>query len=284
MKRKWLAACGALVMAIGVTTGGGEALAKEKHKDIVNVSHRGASGYAPEHTLVSYQMGEKMHGDYIEIDLQMTKDGQLIAMHDEKLDRTTNGTGLVKDYTLAEIKQLDAGSWFNEKYPESANPNYEGLQVPTLEEVFKKFGKNARYYIETKSPETYPGMEKELLRLIDKYNINKKSLLIQSFSPQSLKIMNELDPSVKLVQLISYKNYAVITDDELAAIKEYAMGVGPNHTYLNEEYVQKVVNSGLELHPYTVNDKDRMKQLIDWGVTGMFTNFPDKLHEVKKGK
>ncbi|USK60780.1 glycerophosphodiester phosphodiesterase [Peribacillus asahii] len=284
MKRKWLAACGALVMAIGVTTGGGEALAKEKHKDIVNVSHRGASGYAPEHTLVSYQMGEKMHGDYIEIDLQMTKDGQLIAMHDEKLDRTTNGTGLVKDYTLAEIKQLDAGSWFNEKYPESANPNYEGLQVPTLEEVFKKFGKNARYYIETKSPETYPGMEKELLRLIDKYDINKKSLLIQSFSPQSLKIMNELDPSVKLVQLISYKNYAVITDDEIAAIKEYAMGVGPNHTYLNEEYVQKVVNSGLELHPYTVNDKDRMKQLIDWGVTGMFTNFPDKLHEVKKGK
>ncbi|MEH6947845.1 glycerophosphodiester phosphodiesterase [Bacillus sp. JJ634] len=284
MKRKWLAACGALVMAIGVTTGGGEALAKEKHKDIVNVSHRGASGYAPEHTLVSYQMGEKMHGDYIEIDLQMTKDGQLIAMHDEKLDRTTNGTGLVKDYTLAEIKQLDAGSWFNEKYPESANPNYEGLQVPTLEEVFKKFGKNARYYIETKSPETYPGMEKELLRLIDKYDINKKSLLIQSFSPQSLKIMNELDPSVKLVQLISYKNYAVITDDEIAAIKEYAMGVGPNHTYLNEEYVQKVVDSGLELHPYTVNDKDRMKQLIDWGVTGMFTNFPDKLHEVKKGK
>ncbi|WP_373995334.1 glycerophosphodiester phosphodiesterase [Peribacillus asahii] len=271
-------------MAIGVTTGGGEALAKEKHKDIVNVSHRGASGYAPEHTLVSYQMGEKMHGDYIEIDLQMTKDGQLIAMHDEKLDRTTNGTGLVKDYTLAEIKQLDAGSWFNKKYPESANPNYEGLQVPTLEEVFKKFGKNASYYIETKSPETYPGMEKELLRLIDKYDINKKSLLIQSFSPQSLKIMNELDPSVKLVQLISYKNYAVITDDELAAIKEYAMGVGPNHTYLNEEYVQKVVNSGLELHPYTVNDKDRMKQLIDWGVTGMFTNFPDRLHEVKKGK
>ncbi|RID83504.1 glycerophosphodiester phosphodiesterase [Peribacillus asahii] len=284
MKRKWLAACGALVMAIGVMTGGGEALAKEKHKDIVNVSHRGASGYAPEHTLVSYQMGEKMHGDYIEIDLQMTKDGQLIAMHDEKLDRTTNGTGLVKDYTLAEIKQLDAGSWFNEKYPESANPNYEGLQVPTLEEVFKKFGKNARYYIETKSPETYPGMEKELLRLIDKYDINKKTLLIQSFSPQSLKIMNELDPSVNLIQLISYKNDAVITDDEIAAIKEYAMGVGPNHTYLNEEYVQKVVNSGLELHPYTVNDKDRMKQLIDWGVTGMFTNFPDKLHEVKKGK
>lgn len=286
MKRKWLSALGALVMVAGVATGGGTALAKEKYKDIENVSHRGASGYAPEHTITSYQMGEKMHGDYIEIDLQMTKDGQLIAMHDEKVDRTTDGTGPVKDYTLEQIKQLDAGSWFNEKYPEYAEPEYEGLQVPTLEEVFQKFGKNASYYIETKSPNIYPGMEKELLRLVDKYDINKKTLLVQSFSADSLKIMNELDPSVKLIQLLSYKANpgAVITDAEIAEIKKYAIGVGPNHTYLNEEYIQKVVNSGLEIHPYTVNEKERMQQLIDWGVTGMFTNFPDRLHEVKKGK
>ena len=150
LKRKWLATLSALVMVAGVATGGGAALAKEKYKDIENVSHRGASGYAPEHTITSYQMGEKMHGDYIEIDLQMTKDGQLIAMHDEKVDRTTDGTGSVKEYTLNEIKELDAGSWFNEKYPESAKGEYVGLQVPTLEEIFQKFGKNASYYIETK--------------------------------------------------------------------------------------------------------------------------------------
>lgn len=284
MKRKWLAALGALVMVVGVVAGGGTALAKEKYKDIANVSHRGASGYAPEHTMTSYQMGEKMHGDYIEIDLQMTKDGQLIAMHDETVDRTTDKTGLVKEYTLAQIKQMDAGSWFNEKYPQYAKPEYVGLQVPSLEEIFQKFGKNANYYIETKSPEVYPGMEQELLRLVNKYNINKKTLLVQSFSALSLKKMNELDPSVKLVQLLWYQTDAVITDAEIAAIKEYAIGVGPNHTYLNEEYVQQVVNSGLDIHPYTVNEKERMKQLIDWGVTGMFTNFPDRLHEVKKGK
>lgn len=87
------------------------ASAKENHsnssiydKKIVNIAHRGASGYAPEHTIPAYQLGEQMKGDYIEIDLQMTKDGRLIAMHDEKVDRTTNGTGLVKDLTLAEIK------------------------------------------------------------------------------------------------------------------------------------------------------------------------------------
>ena len=205
MKRKWLSALGALVMASWCCDRWRNSLAKEKYKDIENVSHRGASGYAPEHTIISYQMGEKMHGDYIEIDLQMTKDGQLIAMHDEKVDRTTDGTGSVKDYTLEQIKQLDAGSWFNEKYPQYAKPEYEGLQVPTLEEVFQKFGKNASYYIETKSPNIYPGMEKELLRLVDKYDINKKTLLVQSFSADSLKIMNELDPSVKLIQLLSYK-------------------------------------------------------------------------------
>ncbi|WP_181782248.1 MULTISPECIES: glycerophosphodiester phosphodiesterase [Cytobacillus] len=283
LKKKMISVIGAAVIGLNVF-GGGAALAKDMHKDIVNVSHRGASAYAPEHTIASYDMGEKMHGDYIEIDLQMTKDGHLIAMHDVTLDRTTNGTGSVKDYTLNEIKQLDAGSWFNEKYPYASKAEYEGLKVPTLEEVFKKFGKNNSYYIETKSPDVYPGMEKELLRLIDEYKINKEKLLVQSFSPQSLKVMNELDPSIKLVQLISYKANAEITDAEIKEIRQYAMGIGPNHTYLNEEYVQRVVTSGLELHPYTVNDKERMKQLINWGVTGMFTNHPDLLHDVKKGR
>ncbi|URT68753.1 glycerophosphodiester phosphodiesterase [Cytobacillus firmus] len=283
MKKKMISVIGAAVIGLNAF-GGGAALAKDMHRDIVNVSHRGASAYAPEHTIAAYDMGEKMHGDYIELDLQMTKDGHLIAMHDVTLDRTTDGTGSVKDYTLNEIKQLDAGSWFNEKYPYASKAEYEGLKVPTLEEVFKKFGKNNSYYIETKSPDVYPGMEKELLRLVEKYKINKDKLLVQSFSPQSLKVMNELDPAIKLVQLISYKANAEITDEEIMEIKQYAMGIGPNHTYLNEEYVQKVVNSGLELHPYTVNDKERMKQLINWGVTGMFTNHPDLLHDVKKGR
>ncbi|XKE73717.1 glycerophosphodiester phosphodiesterase [Cytobacillus firmus] len=283
MKKKMISVIGAAVIGLNAF-GGGAALAKDMHRDIVNVSHRGASAYAPEHTIAAYDMGEKMHGDYIELDLQMTKDGHLIAMHDVTLDRTTDGTGSVKDYTLNEIKQLDAGSWFNEKYPYASKAEYEGLKVPTLEEVFKKFGKNNSYYIETKSPDVYPGMEKELLRLVEKYKINKDKLLVQSFSPQSLKVMNELDPTIKLVQLISYKANAEITNEEIMEIKQYAMGIGPNHTYLNEEYVQKVVNSGLELHPYTVNDKERMKQLINWGVTGMFTNHPDLLHDVKKGR
>ncbi|MDQ0482580.1 glycerophosphodiester phosphodiesterase [Guptibacillus hwajinpoensis] len=256
---------------------------------LANVAHRGASGHAPEHTIPSYKLGEEMKGDYIEIDLQMTKDGELIAMHDESVDRTTNGTGLVKDYTLEEIKQLDAGSWFNEKYPEKAKKSYEGLQVPTLEEVIQAFGKDARYYIETKSPEVYPGMEKELLRVLEKYNltgVNERSskVLIQSFSKESLLKMEDLNPNLPLVQLISYKEQATISDEELNELTEYAVGVGMSYTKIDEDYVQQVRNAGLHIHPYTVNEKEDMERLLDWGVTGMFTNYPDRLNDVLKDK
>ncbi|WP_284139034.1 MULTISPECIES: glycerophosphodiester phosphodiesterase [unclassified Virgibacillus] len=256
---------------------------------ILNVAHRGASGHAPEHTMIAYELGEEMHGDYIELDLQMTKDGVLIAMHDERVDRTTNGTGYVKDMTLAEIKALDAGSWFNEKYPDKADPDFVGLEVPTLEEVVQEFGRGSRYYIETKSPEVYPGMEAELIRILEKYKLlgvngPSSKVLLQSFSPQSLQILHELNPNVPLVQLISYKQPATITDEELEEIKSYAVGIGASHTKIDQAYVEKVRAHDLLMHPYTVNTRADMEKVLDWGVTGMFTNYPDILNDVLKGR
>lgn len=271
----------------GVAAAAGKSSSPTTETKLLNVAHRGASGHAPEHTIAAYELGEQMKGDYIEIDLQMTKDGHLIAMHDETVNRTTNGTGLVKEKTLEEIKELDAGSWFNEKYPEYAKEEYEGLQVPTLEEVFERFGRGADYYIETKSPDVYPGMEEKLLELLEEYKltgVNGRSshVIIQSFSQESLLKMHELNSQIPLVQLKSYRSPATITDEEIKEIKEYAVGVGPNFARIDQAYVEKVRENGLHIHPYTINEKDDLRKALEWGVTGVFTNFPDRFNEVLK--
>lgn len=254
-------------------------------QQFVNISHRGASGHAPEHTLAAYELGEIMKSDYIEIDLQMTKDGELIAMHDETIDRTTDGTGSIKEYTLEELKSFDAGSWFNEAYPDKAKPEFMGLEVPTLREVIDRFGVEANFFIETKSPEVYPGLEEKLVEILYEYNLvgeqqESGKVIIQSFSAESLKKIRQLDNSIPLVQLLSYYAPAVITNDEVTKIKEYASGIGMHFTAINPGYVKKVRDSGLLIYPYTVNEKEDMEMLLSWGVTGMFTNYPDRLQEV----
>lgn len=256
--------------------------------NFLNIAHRGASGYAPEHTLESYETGQTMTGDYIEIDLQMTKDGELIAMHDDDVSRTTDSEGLVKDFTLGEIKALDAGTWFNEENPDIAQPVFSNAQVPTLDEIIDRFGKDANYYIETKTPEEYPDMVKNLISVLDKHeligpHVSTGTVIIQSFSEKSLNEVHDIDASIPLIQLISYQDTAEISNEEIKDIKVYAVGIGMNFKHLTKEYVAQVRDAGLLLHPYTVNETKDMKRLIDWGVTGMFTNYPDRLNEILDG-
>ncbi|KEK22333.1 glycerophosphodiester phosphodiesterase [Bacillus gaemokensis] len=276
----------------------------------LNIAHRGASGHAPEHTFASYDLVKKMKADYLELDIQLTKDGQLIAMHDTSVDRTTNGTGEVREKTLSEIKSLDAGSWFNATYPEKAKKEYVAQKVPTLEEIFQKYGRSMKYYIETKSPDVYPGMEEKLLELLKKYNLigqnmSSSRVMIQSFSQESLKKIHSMNQNIPLVQLLWYypnENNEIIewsgvthapkdvTNQDLRAIKEYAVGIGPNlrndngELIIDETYVKKARKNGLLVHPYTINEKEDMRLLIGWGATGMFTNYPDRLHSVLKEK
>lgn len=256
-------------------------------KKIITVAHRGASGYVPEHTILSYETAQKMKADYIELDLQMTKDGQLIVMHDEKLDRTTNGTGWVKDHTLAEIKVLDAGSWFNEAYPNRAKAEYVGLQVPTLEEVLNHFGKHANYYIETKAPDIYPGMEEKLIHSLKKYGLvgvrNKpEQVIIQSFSKESLLKIHEINSTIPTVQLMDSEEVNSLKHSDLEEIASYAIGLGPDYESLNADNVQEFRSYNLLIHPYTVNTKADMRRLLEWGVTGVFTNYTDLFNQVKK--
>src|SRR5438093_1650322 len=132
------------------------------------VAHRGASGWAPETTPASYRLALEMKADYLELDVQMTKDGEIVAIHDSLVDRTTNGKGAIGKITLAQLKELDAGSWFNRTYPEKASREFAGQRVPTLQEVID-LAKNsgAGLYIETKNPELYPpNFEAKLLDIL----------------------------------------------------------------------------------------------------------------------
>ena len=256
---------------------------------VLNIGHRGASGYAPEHTIPAYDLAKKQGADYVEQDLQITSDGVLAAMHDSTLDRTARGpaedcTGPVITKTLAQIKTCDVGSWFNQAYPRYARDEYVGLKVPTLEEVFQRYGKGINYYIETKSPEQAPGMEEELLRLTDEYElrepaVEKWQVLIQSFSPASLQRIHALDPSLPLIQLYLRQGSPSV-QATLDAARTYAVGIGPSKADADAPLVGAAHARCLDVHPYTVNEAAEMRALIGVGVDGMFTNFPDRLEGV----
>lgn len=273
-----------------------QASAKKPPEDapVLNIGHRGASGYAPEHTIPAYDLALKMGADYIEQDLQLTRDGVLVALHDETLDRTARPTaesapgdctGLVREKTLAQIKTCDVGTWFNETYPQYAQPEYVGLRIPTLEEVFQRYGKSVNYYIETKSPESAPGMEEELLRLMDEYGLTERAeekwqVLIQSFSPLSLQKIHALNPSLPLIQLFSGSETSATIQARLDATRTYAVGIGPSKNDVDAALVEAAHARCLDIHPYTVNETPEMEKLIALGVDGMFTNFPDRLETV----
>jgi glycerophosphoryl diester phosphodiesterase len=260
---------------------------------VLNIGHRGASGYAPEHTFPSYNLALKMGADYIEQDLQLTRDGVLVVMHDKTLNRTATAPegvparycrGPVSNRTLEQIKMCDVGSWFNEEYPQYAKRKYVGLQIPTLEEVFQRYGTTVNYYIETKNPDAAPGMEKELLRLMNEYGLTRPAVedwrvLIQSFSPESLKKIHRLNDSLPLIQLYWAGTSKSIQRD-LDAASSYAVGIGPYKKDVDAELVAAAHERCLAVHPYTVNEKPDMRALISLGVDGMFTNFPNRLEAV----
>lgn len=256
---------------------------KLNQNEFLIIGHRGASGYAPEHTMESYRLAKDMGADYLEIDLQETKDGVLVAMHDNNVDRTTNKTGLVKEYTISDLKKLDAGSWFNEENPSKAKQQYKGLEVPALEEIFNEFGNQENYYIEIKSPEENKGIEKKLIALLEKYHLigdhsSNGKVIIQSFSKESLKKISKEYEDIPLIQLFSYENSATITKQELEEVKQYAIGIGINYSQLNEEYGKRVLEADLLLHPYTVNSKEEVTNAREMGATGVFTDYIDSAY------
>ncbi len=277
-----------------ITTENGQSTLRPITSDVAVIAHRGASAYGPEHTLAAYKQAIQMKADYVEFDLQMTKDGQLIALHDETLSRTTNAKELypdrapwrVKDFTLDEIKRLDAGSWFNTANPTKAKKEYIGQTVPTLDEAiqFVKQHGNGKVglYMETKAPNVYPGMEEKLIEILQNNNVlDNKNLILESFSEDSLRKLKTMAPNVQLIQLYTaamLKGKDVY--QEFKRISEYAAGVGPSKELVVPTFMEAAHQNKLLVHPWTVNSQDDLASLLSLGVDGEFTNNPDLLADL----
>lgn len=260
------------------------------------IAHRGASAYAPEHTFFAYDLAVEMDTDFQECDLQLTADEVLVCVHDSTVDRTSDGTGDVSDMTLAELRVLDWGSWFNETDPAEADPRFVGAGVVPLEEqidCYRALSPAMRFHIETKDPDGLEGrMEAELLRVLqergmvpeDGPNPQTDQVIVQSFSLNSLEVMKELEPRLTTAFLFAAPGVATSytpADAAVGAVPDAADILAPNFAYLlaDQTFINRVHANGSEVHTYTVDDPMVMDTLLGLGIDAIFSNVPDVLRE-----
>lgn len=262
-----------IVFTVPVFASSSEKPGIQQQQKMVNVAHRGASGHAPENTIAAYDKAFEMKADYIEIDVQMTKDGKLVSIHDTTIDRTTNGTGSVVDYTLEELRQLDAGSWFGEEFV--------GEQIPTFGEILDRYRGKIGILIELKSPELYPGVEEKVADAIIERNMHKpnnKKVIIQSFNHESVQKSKELVPNIPHGVLTGL-TWADVTDEQLAEFASYADFFNPNMNIVTHDLVKRVHDQGMKMYPYTVRTQEQADNLFELDVDGIITDFPEYVYK-----
>ena len=235
-------------------------------------AHRGASGYVPENTLEAFKKAVKLGADGIELDVQLSKDGELVVIHDETVDRVSGEHGFVKDYTLKELKKLNVSKLMK---------NYDKkTKIPTLEEVFDLL-KNTEIVINVELKNgifVYKGMEEKVLQLIDDMDLRDR-IWCSSFNHESIVRVKKLCPDIKCGLLFS---------DIIVNPSEYASQLGvealhPATYHMNDEnYIVKAQGRGLETHMWTVNDREEMVKLNNAGVEAIITNYPDVALDVMK--
>ncbi|MEU3548632.1 glycerophosphodiester phosphodiesterase [Streptomyces longwoodensis] len=255
----------------------------------VVVAHRGASAYAPENTLAAVDEAAARDARWVENDVQRTKDGELVVIHDDGLGRTTDVEDVfpdrapwkVKDFTAAEIARLDAGSWFS--------PAYAGTRVPTLEQYLRTVESHHQgLLLEIKNPELYPGIEQQILKelgsdsWLDQRHLADR-LIVQSFSADSLRTVHALEPEVR-TGLLGMPEAA-----DLPGYARFADLVNPSHTSLSAAYVSAVhAQTGphgvpLRLFAWTVDDADTARTVVGYGADGLISNKPDVVRQAVSG-
>ncbi len=240
----------------------------------INYAHRGASGYYPENTMIAFEKAIEHGCTGIETDVHMTNDGYLVLMHDEKIDRTTDGTGYIKDYNLGELRQLDAGKW--------KALDFSGERIPTVEELIELAkSKDIIINFEIKTDVIwYKDIEQKLIEIIHKYNAADK-IIISSFNHYTIHKCKQIDKNIKtgllyMEGLFEPHLYAKIVGAE--AIHPYFPAID------SKEVIDRVRAAGVMVNPYTINEEEVMKRFLNYGIDGIITNYPDKLKKLMEGK
>lgn len=239
---------------------------KEIQRPVV-IAHRGDSAHAPENTLSAFQMAADKRADAIEFDVKLSQDGHVIVIHDQTVDRTTNGHGDVRHLSLAGLRELDAGVRFEGRYPNE--------RIPTLGEVFETVGNRIHMNVELTNYAT-PGDElvPKVVDLVKKHSMEKQ-VLFSSFFPRNLRTARTLLPEVPC-GLLAWAGLMGFP----ARTWGWKRGMEALHPYLSnvdERMIARLHAAGIRIHVWTVNDNGDMERLISLGVDGIFTDDPVKL-------
>lgn len=233
-----------------------------KKKGMINIAHRGASNYAPENTLAAFLKAQELGADYLECDVHLSKDGELIIIHDDKLDRTTNGTGYVKDYTLAELKEVDAGGKFHE--------SFAGEQLITLNELLEQFYGEIGLLIELKNPKMYPGVEEKVAELLSEYRA-LSGIIIQSFDIESMRKMSDLVPQLE-VALLMKRSIKKMPEELIKDFTSFATYINFNVSYANKRLVNQIHKHGGKVLVWSTKDQRRIDKAYQYQVDGIISD------------
>ncbi len=231
----------------------------------VNYAHRGASHYAPENTLPSFELGLTMGANGIETDLQETKDGKLVLFHDRTIDDKSSGSGTIKDYTYEELLKMDFGAWKDERFA--------GTPILLFEDFAEKFlPLELTFAIELK----VTGIAEKALAIMKKYG-NMDNIYVSSFTFEALEEARGVDPDVKLCWLIKEP----INEENIARLRSIGgTQISPRATLADAAQIELAKAHGLRVRLWGVADEEIMKAVYPLDTDGMTVNFPDKLGEL----
>ncbi|AWX58755.1 glycerophosphodiester phosphodiesterase [Brevibacillus brevis] len=233
------------------------------------MAHRGWSGKAPENTMTAIRLALAEPAiKAMEIDVQLTRDGVPVLIHDFTLERTTNGRGLVMDHTLAELRELDAGSWFGDKFA--------GEKIPTLEEVLIAVKGRCTLNIELKATsDMYPGIAEKVLSLVERHGM-KQEVHLTSFDHDLIRHVRTLDQEVETGLIVYGRPVLMLEQMEAAGATILSMG----YPFLNRELTVAAIEKGFKVIAWTLDDPKHIREVISWHPEiQICTNHPDRMWE-----